>query len=125
MRGSVTAPNPSGGTTPSGTAAEFVPVAADLSALLDAARQCTGCDIYEHATQVVFGRGPVPAPMMLVGEQPGDREDVEGEPFVGPAGRVLDSALELAGIAREETFVTSVVKHFKWRPAPGGKRRLH
>ena len=74
---------------------------------------------------MVFGEGPVPARWMLVGEQPGDREDVEGSPFVGPAGGVLDDALGQAGIDRERTFVTNVVKHFKWRPSPGGKRRLH
>ncbi len=73
----------------------------------------------------MFGAGPEPARWMLVGEQPGDREDVEGAPFVGPAGRVLDDALVEAGIDRERTFVTNVVKHFKWRPSPGGKRRLH
>ena len=90
-----------------------------------AAGRCRACDLWSRATQVVFGSGPVPARLMLVGEQPGDQEDVAGEPFVGPAGRVLDEALEAAGIDREHAFVTNVVKHFKWRPAPGGKRRLH
>ena len=90
-----------------------------------AAARCRACDLWSRATQVVFGSGPVPARLMLVGEQPGDQEDVAGEPFVGPAGRVLDEALEAAGIDREQAFVTNVVKHFKWRPAPGGKRRLH
>jgi uracil-DNA glycosylase len=86
---------------------------------------CRRCELWEHATQTVFGEGPVPARLMLVGEQPGDREDVEGHPFVGPAGRILGEVLELAGIDREATFVTNVVKHFRWRPSPGGKRRLH
>jgi DNA polymerase len=117
--------NPAGGTTPSGTAAEFVPAAADLPTVREAAKHCTGCDLFRNATQTVFGTGPWPASLMLVGEQPGDREDLEGEPFVGPAGRVFDSALAEAGIDREKVFVTNVVKHFKWRPAPSGKRRLH
>jgi DNA polymerase len=95
---------------------------ADLAA--DAA-DCRACPLWERATQTVFGRGPAPARLVLVGEQPGDREDLEGRPFVGPAGRVLDQALEAAGIDRETAFVTNVVKHFKWRPAAGGKRRLH
>jgi DNA polymerase len=90
-----------------------------------AADGCRACDLWARATQTVFGRGPVPARLMLVGEQPGDQEDVRGEPFVGPAGRILDQALEEAGIDRETAFVTNVVKHFKWRPAPSGKRRLH
>ena len=86
---------------------------------------CRRCELWERATQTVFGEGPVPAPLMLVGEQPGDKEDIEGHPFVGPAGRVLAEALELAGIDREAAFVTNVVKHFRWRPSPNGKRRLH
>jgi len=90
-----------------------------------AADGCRACDLWARATQTVFGRGPVPARLMLVGEQPGDQEDVRGEPFVGPAGGILDQALEEAGIDRETAFVTNVVKHFKWRPAPSGKRRLH
>jgi DNA polymerase len=94
---------------------------------LDAARQaaagCRACDLWERATQTVFGEGPTRAPLMLVGEQPGDKEDLGGQPFVGPAGQVLDEALEQAGIDRERVFVTNVVKHFKWRPS--GKRRLH
>jgi uracil-DNA glycosylase family protein len=86
---------------------------------------CQRCELWARATQTVFGEGPVPARLMLVGEQPGDREDIEGHPFVGPAGRILGEALELAGVDRETTFVTNVVKHFRWRPSPGGKRRLH
>ncbi|HET9852976.1 MAG TPA: UdgX family uracil-DNA binding protein [Candidatus Limnocylindrales bacterium] len=91
----------------------------------EAASGCRACDLWARATQTVFGAGPVPARLMLVGEQPGDKEDLAGEPFVGPAGSMLGKALEEAGIDRETTFVTNVVKHFKWRPAPGGKRRLH
>ena len=98
---------------------------ADIEAVARAAARCQACDLWARATQTVFGVGPVPARWMLVGEQPGDREDVEGEPFVGPAGRLLDTALIEAGIDREAVFVTNAVKHFKWKPAPGGKRRLH
>jgi uracil-DNA glycosylase family protein len=88
-----------------------------------AAEGCQACDLYARATQVVFGEGPVPARLMLVGEQPGDQEDLSGRPFVGPAGTLLARALETAGLDRERAFVTNVVKHFKWRPS--GKRRLH
>lgn len=88
-----------------------------------AAAACTACDLYARATQTVFGEGPRHAPLMLVGEQPGDREDLAGHPFVGPAGAMLDRALADAAIDREQVFVTNVVKHFKWRPS--GKRRLH
>jgi uracil-DNA glycosylase family protein len=98
---------------------------ADMETVRRAADGCRACPLWERATQTVFGRGSVPARVMLVGEQPGDREDIEGEPFVGPAGRVLDRALDEAGIDREAAFVTNVVKHFKWRPSPSGKRRLH
>jgi uracil-DNA glycosylase family protein len=99
--------------------------AVELTEVREAAEGCRACDLWARATQTVFGAGPVPARLMLVGEQPGDREDVEGEPFVGPAGGVLARGLEEAGIDRERAFVTNVVKHFKWRPTPGGKRRLH
>jgi DNA polymerase len=87
------------------------------------AAQCTACPLYRDATQTVFGEGPVPAELMLVGEQPGDHEDVDGEPFVGPAGRILDDALELADLDRKKVYLTNVVKHFKWTPR--GKRRIH
>lgn len=89
----------------------------------ESAATCTRCELYEHATQTVFGDGPVPAPLMLVGEQPGDHEDVEGEPFVGPAGHLLDRALRDAGIERRRVYVTNAVKHFRWEPR--GKRRIH
>lgn len=94
-----------------------------LSAVCEAARACTACHLYRHATQTVFGEGPKTARMMLVGEQPGDYEDVAGRPFVGPAGKIMDRALEEAGIDRKQVYVTNVVKHFKWEPR--GKRRLH
>jgi DNA polymerase len=96
---------------------------ADVNAVRSAAEGCRACDLWARATQIVFGEGPIPARWMLVGEQPGDREDLAGEPFVGPAGQLLDQALEAAGIDPEAAFVTNVVKHFKWRPS--GKRRLH
>jgi DNA polymerase len=108
---------------PPRTAAEFVPAADDLAQLRAAAADCRGCDLYLRATQAVFGAGPPAAPIMLVGEQPGDREDLAGQPFVGPAGQLLDEALRRAGIAREGAYVTNAVKHFKWEPR--GKRRLH
>src|SRR5919199_1884790 len=95
----------------------------DLDALREAARGCTGCELWEPATQTVFGSGPSTAWLMFVGEQPGDREDLAGEPFVGPAGRLLDRALQQAGIAREETYVTNAVKHFRFEQR--GARRIH
>jgi DNA polymerase len=98
---------------------------ADFSSIRAAAAGCQACDLWARATQTVFGQGPVPARLMLVGEQPGDREDIEGTPFVGPAGRILDEALAAAGIDRALAFVSNVVKHFKWRPAATQKRRLH
>jgi DNA polymerase len=101
----------------------FVPESRDLHDVRAAAAGCRGCDLWRQATQTVFGEGPSGAEVMLVGEQPGDREDIEGQPFVGPAGRVLDDALELAGIAREQAYLTNAVKHFRWKPR--GKRRLH
>jgi uracil-DNA glycosylase len=86
-------------------------------------QSCRRCDLWEHATQAVVGEGPKGAPIMLVGEQPGDEEDLRGHPFVGPAGRVLDEAIAAAGLNRRELFITNAVKHFKWEPR--GKRRLH
>jgi len=88
-----------------------------------AAKDCTACDLYKRATQTVFGEGAAHANLMLVGEQPGDAEDVSGHPFVGPAGKVLDRALAEAGIDRAQVYVTNVVKHFKWEPR--GKKRIH
>ena len=97
--------------------------AAALEELRAEAARCTRCGLYERATQTVVGEGPPRAPLMLVGEQPGDLEDRDGRPFVGPAGRLLDKALAAAGIDRGSVYLTNAVKHFKWRPA--GKRRLH
>lgn len=94
-----------------------------LAELKQEARSCTACPLYENATQTVFGEGPADASLMLVGEQPGDVEDRQGRPFVGPAGQLLDWALEKAHIDRQRTYVTNVVKHFKW--VPRGKRRIH
>jgi uracil-DNA glycosylase len=105
------------------SAADFLPEKRNLTALRNAARGCRGCELWRNATQTVFGEGPRRASLMLVGEQPGDREDRQGKPFVGPAGRLLDHALEEAGIDRGLVYTTNAVKHFKWRPR--GKRRLH
>src|ERR1043165_1386124 len=96
---------------------------ATLNKLRAAAQSCQACPLWQHATQTVFGEGPARAPVMFVGEQPGDQEDLAGAPFVGPAGKLLDRALEEAGIDRKTVYVTNVVKHFKWEPR--GKRRLH
>jgi len=105
------------------SAAEFVPESRSLRTLRQAAAGCRGCPLWEDATQTVFGAGLKKAELMLVGEQPGDREDIEGEPFVGPAGKVLTRALKGAGIEPGAIYRTNAVKHFKWRPR--GKRRLH
>ncbi|WP_053719159.1 UdgX family uracil-DNA binding protein [Saccharothrix sp. NRRL B-16348] len=107
------------------SAAAFVPEGADLAALRRAAAGCQGCDLYKPATQTVFGAGPEDAGLVLVGEQPGDVEDRQGEPFVGPAGRLLDKALHEADLAREGVYLTNAVKHFKFVPAERGKRRIH
>ncbi len=104
-------------------AERFLPGEISLPALREAARRCQGCDLYRNATQTVFGEGVPDARYMLVGEEPGDQEDRQGAPFVGPAGRVLDRALEEAGIDRETVYVTNAVKHFKFQPR--GKRRIH
>jgi DNA polymerase len=105
------------------SASEFIPDRKSLKALREAAQGCRGCHLHEHATQTVFGEGPARASIVLVGEMAGDREDREGRPFVGPAGRELDRALEAAGIDRESVYVTNVVKHFKFEER--GKRRIH
>src|SRR4030081_1241324 len=99
------------------------PQTTSWSALRDAARECTACHLYTRATQTVFGEGPKNPALMLVGEQPGDYEDVAGKPFVGPAGKIMNRALEDAGIDRKKVYVTNAVKHFKWEPR--GKRRIH
>jgi uracil-DNA glycosylase len=99
------------------------PDTSSLAEVREASRTCTACHLYKRATQTVFGEGPKDAAIMLVGEQPGDYEDVAGKPFVGPAGKIMDQALEEAGIDRKEVYVTNAVKHFKWEPR--GKRRIH
>jgi DNA polymerase len=104
-------------------ATPFVPETNSLRALREAARDCRGCPLYATATQTVFGEGPRRAALMLVGEMPGDREDRAGQVFVGPAGRELDAALDRAGIARDQAYVTNAVKHFKFQER--GKRRIH
>jgi len=109
----------SGGTS----ARQFFPARISLTSLREAARSCRGCDLYKHATQTVFGRGRATAPVIIVGEQPGNEEDLAGEPFVGPAGRILDQALAAAGIDRGDAYITNVVKHFKWTAR--GNRRIH
>jgi DNA polymerase len=105
------------------SAEPYLPTRKSLPALRESVQQCKGCSLWQHATQAVFGEGPKQASLMIVGEQPGDQEDKQGHPFVGPAGRVLDEALEEAGIDRGEVFVTNAVKHFKFTPQ--GKRRIH
>src|SRR4026207_2362795 len=104
-------------------AEELIPPRPTLSALKNAAAHCQACGLWKTGTQTVFGEGTKRVKVMLVGEQPGNEEDLSGKPFVGPAGRLLDDALEAAGIDRKQTYVTNVVKHFKWEPR--GKRRIH
>ena len=110
-------------TTPRQDASRLIPNRPTLAGVRASARDCTACDLYKHATQTVFGEGAAHAKLMLVGEQPGDVEDLSGHPFVGPAGKLLDRALDEAGIDRKKVYVTNVVKHFKWEPR--GKRRIH
>jgi DNA polymerase len=105
------------------TAAPLVPRRPTLASLRQVAADCRACPLWKRGTQTVFGEGPLGAKFFLVGEQPGDREDIEGRPFVGPAGRLLDACLEEAGIDRREVYVTNAVKHFKWEPR--GKKRIH
>ena len=106
-----------------GSAADFFPERKTLPAFRNAAADCKACDLWERGTQTVFGEGARRAEVVFVGEQPGNEEDLTGKPFVGPAGRLLDDALAEAGIDRAQTYVTNVVKHFKWEPR--GKRRIH
>jgi DNA polymerase len=105
------------------SAVPWVPEHPTLPLLTAAAKKCEGCDLFRHATQTVFGEGPANAPVMLIGEQPGDQEDLQGKPFVGPAGRMLDKALAEAGVERTRVYVTNAVKHFKF--VERGKRRIH
>jgi len=116
----------SDGVPSTGSARDFLPEKPTLPTMREAVQGCRGCELYANATQAVFGEGSTGAEIMLVGEQPGDKEDLAGAPFVGPAGKLLDTALEEAGIDRPLAYVTNVVKHFKWKRMPaGGKRRLH
>src|SRR5256885_14631892 len=108
---------------PPGTAADLIPPKAKLSQLRTIASGCKACDLWIRGTQTVFGEGQERASVIMVGEQPGDKEDLAGRPFVGPAGAVLNKALAAAGIDRNEVYVTNVVKHFKWEPR--GTRRIH
>ena len=105
------------------TAGAFLPRKKTLPALREAAAGCKGCDLWRRGTQTVFGEGSPDARVLMIGEQPGDKEDLQGKPFVGPAGAALDKALLAAGIDRNEVYVTNMVKHFKWEPR--GKRRIH
>jgi DNA polymerase len=105
------------------SAEDFFPERKSLKAFRDAAADCKGCELWKRSTQTVFGEGARRAEVLFVGEQPGNEEDLSGKPFVGPAGRLLDDALKEAGIDRTQTYVTNVVKHFKWEPR--GKRRIH
>lgn len=105
------------------TAEPFLPTRISLKSLRSAAASCRGCELYKNATQTVFGEGPRSAQLVLLGEVPGDQEDREGRPFVGPAGRLLDEALNEANLSRAEVYITNAVKHFRWEPR--GKRRLH
>jgi DNA polymerase len=106
-----------------GSANHFMPARKTLATLREASAGCRGCDLYKRGTQTVFGEGRAHARVMMVGEQPGNDEDLAGKPFVGPAGKLLDRALERASIERADVYVTNVVKHFKWEPR--GKRRIH
>jgi len=108
---------------PDTSAADFFPERKSLKAFREAAAGCQGCDLWERGTQTVFGEGARRAEVVFVGEQPGNEEDLSGKPFIGPAGRLLDDALVEAAIDRSQTYVTNVVKHFKWEPR--GKRRIH
>jgi uracil-DNA glycosylase len=105
------------------SAADLIPPAATLERVREAAAECRACDLWKTGTQTVFGEGNKNSKIMLVGEIPGDKEDLTGHPFVGPAGKLLDQALQAAGIDRKDAYITNVVKHFKWEPR--GKRRLH
>ena len=127
MAKKVAAPNPPAKLRPAGgdgrPVPELIPSRPSLNRVRDVAKECRACHLYRNATQTVFGEGPSRAEVMLVGEQPGDAEDLAGHPFVGPAGKLLDRALADAGIDRKVVYVTNVVKHFKFEPR--GKRRIH
>jgi uracil-DNA glycosylase len=119
----VDGPGKAGGETDS--AEPFVPARATLAKLRTASKKCRGCRLWKFGTQTVFGEGPRDASIVIVGEQPGDQEDRSGHPFIGPSGKLLDAALEAAGVDRSRAYVTNAVKHFKWEERPGTKRRIH
>ena len=119
----VDGPGKAGGETDS--AEPFVPARPTLTKLRNASKKCRGCRLWKFGTQTVFGEGPRDASIVIVGEQPGDQEDRSGHPFVGPSGKLLDAALEAAGVDRSKAYVTNAVKHFKWEERPGTKRRIH
>jgi uracil-DNA glycosylase family protein len=106
-------------------AERYAPDTLDLTVLRDAAGGCEGCELYRDATQTIFGSGPPDASMMLIGEQPGDMEDRNGVPFIGPAGRLLRNAMEASGIDVERVYLTNAVKHFRWKATAQGNRRIH
>ena len=108
-----------------GSAADFIPPRPTIPKMRSAAQGCRGCPLYLCGTQAVFGEGPRAARVVVVGEQPGDEEDKQGKPFVGPSGKLLDRAFGEAGISRDELYLTNAVKHFKWAREAGGKRRIH
>jgi len=108
-----------------GIATPLIPKKPTIDSLRAAARSCKACDLWKKGKQTVFGEGDSRPSMMLIGEQPGDKEDIAGHPFVGPAGRILDDALDAAGIDRKKVYLTNAVKHFSWVPAERGKRRIH
>jgi uracil-DNA glycosylase len=112
-------------TSDQGVATPLIPKKPTIEGLRVVARNCRACDLWKNATQTVFGEGNSRPSIMLIGEQPGDKEDIAGHPFVGPAGRILDEALDAAGIDRRDVYVTNAVKHFSWTPAERGKRRIH
>ena len=111
-------------TDATGSAADFIPPRPTIPRLRSASKGCKGCHLWKVGTQTVFGEGPSDASVVLIGEQPGDQEDLAGRPFVGPSGKLLDAALDNAGIDRDTVYVTNAVKHFKWERGPG-KRRIH
>jgi len=116
-------PGKAGGETDS--AEPFIPPRPTLAKMRSASKKCRGCRLWKYGTQTVFGEGPADASIVLVGEQPGDQEDLAGHPFIGPSGKLLDAALDAAGVDRDRAYVTNAVKHFKWEERPGTKRRIH
>jgi uracil-DNA glycosylase len=121
----IDAPGTHPGEASESSARDLIPANPTLRQLQSNAARCKACDLWKTGTQTVFGEGPSPAKIMFVGEQPGDREDLAGRPFIGPAGRILDEAIQQAGLDRTQAYVTNMVKHFRWEQASRGKRRIH